>query len=308
MNRQNEREALLSRINCFLVEQGCNTDAVAAYMNREDAITIPFAPNDVQEFLNLLLEQQKTRRVLAVMDTQNFVQLVLSLNASLPQNKLSVLCNGIFHLEDALTELRREQRMLYTVDGTEEYDPVRQLTEHMMATSDGRVLLKRKPSFDETELLDYNGDSWGTLLPARYHANDFCGTLRGMTPMLSIHKKAALLWALIDINGQQLPDTEHIALFRSSELEIVLLPHTHKTLTPAQMEYELFTNQSFHTDSDLMTEITDWLQHGTVPPCILEDISATVGGKLFPDAKLIEPSREQICNSMKRIMLMNKED
>ncbi len=307
MNRQNEREILLSRISCFLVEQGSNTDAAAAYMNREDAVTIPFAPNDVQGFLNLILEQQKTQRVLAVTSSPNFTQLVLSLNASLSQNKLSVLCNGTFHLEDALTELRREQRMLHTADGVE-YDPVRQLTEHMMATADGRVLLKRKASADETELFDYNGNSWGTLLSSRYHANDFCGTLHGMSPMLSLRKKAALLWTLIDSNGQKLPDAEHIALFRSGELEMVLLPHPHKMLTPAQMEFELFTNRSFHADGDLMEEMADWLQRESVPPCVLEDISASVGYQLFSNAKLAEPSKEQVCNTMERIVLMYKED
>lgn len=307
MNRQNEREKLLSRIGCFLVEQGSNTDAVVAYMNREDAVTIPFAPNDVQDFLNLILEQQKTQRVLVVTDTQNFTQLVLSLNATLSQNKLSVLCNGTFHLEDALTELRREQRMLHTADGAE-YDPVRQLTEYMMATADGRVLLKHKASADETELFDYNGDSWGALLPVQYHANDFCGTLHGMSPILSLRKKATLLLKLIETSGQKLPDADHIALFRSSELEMVILPHPHKMLTSAQMEFEVFTNRSFYADGDLLSEMTEWLQRGNVPSCVLEDISVSVGSMFFPDTNVKEPCREQICNTMKRIILMYKED
>lgn len=302
-------EKILSYTNCVLTDKGCSATIEEYPLPPSNA---SFDSENIQEALNTVLSCQKHQRVLVITDSLAFCNLLLAVNQTLQKGKLVVYCDGVFHDEDALLEIEREEDLLHTSTGSEHY-PYRQLRDNLYVDEEGCLLLKNSEN-GINQLFSADGSSWGcTLDPEKFKANRMIGDLVNHLDKLSLRDRALISSALLAMaDAKTLSSVENLLLFRTeSGFELldtgVSVSYDNKALI--SLLYMVFFNHNADEQKDKLDMlIHDRFINSAYPAFLFEDFTAAYSASIFPSSKSYHPVMELLRNSIDRILISTKEE
>ena len=302
-------EKVLSYTNCVLTDKGCSATIAEYPIPSSNA---SFDSDNIQEALNTVLSWQKHQRVLVITDSLTFCNLLLAVNQSLPKGKLVIYCDGVFHDEDALLEIEREEDLLHTSTGYEHY-PYRQLTDKLYVDEEGNLLMK---DFENgtNQLFSADGSFWGcTLDSAKFKANRMIGELLNHLDKLSLRDRALISKALLTMaDSNNLSAPENLLLF-STENGFELLdtgaPISYDSKSLISLIYTVFFNHNADEQKDKLDMlIRDRFINIDYPAFLFEDFTAAYSSSIFPSSKFRHPLMELLRNSIERVLISTKEE
>jgi len=295
------KEKLYSKIDTVVIDGSIGTFDASAMT----AEVISCDTSDIQASLDIILEKQKTSRVLVVTESSDICNILLALNSAFKKNKLSVLCAGSLCADEALKELEREENMLYTENGAEYY-PETQVDEMLFATEDGMLLLMNGNTSDERRLYSSDNTCWGAVLdPAVYTINSLVGSVKSSCCNLSVCDKTVIAQQMLQLfeNGS-LCDFHNLLIFRNED-GCRLLPAASSAVSDFKKLisalYELFFDHAMSCRDKLMGLIEDRLSHPEYPAYIFEDFETAYADTIYPGIDCNSLSMTRLANTFTRM-------
>ena len=254
---------------------------------------------DIQVLLDKIFRVQKKAKILAATDDEALKNIILAINNSLNNNKISVVFKG----ELFTTALEEELRMsIVHTDNGIEFIPMEIKGMNGMYYSEDRILLKRENKNNEKALYTYNGEFWGALADETYCFDEIEGTADACVDKMTVIDKAKLILSIADGEAERCCGLDNIAVFKkeSAERLILPLPDTNEDKNFYNVELELFTGLSSTSDN---TTIVKAMATSEIPTAVIEDISAVIMSKI-QGATTTLPDKKRIVNTMERICML----
>lgn len=261
---------------------------------------------DIQQTLSTILEYQKTTYVLFVTDSETLCNLILTLNSTLTEHKVSVLCRGMLYADDAIAEIERAERMLYTTDGTQHF-PTAPMFDNVFIDEDGRILysMDMDTAIDGTEpLYSSNGEPWGTLLPEDYSLQNLVGRLNEHVKSMGYSDRVSVANELLNAyNTSSL--TDGLVLFHVGD-GFKVLPVDGDKVTLKSLNlllYEVLFGHAIHSKDVMGSLINDRLDNMDYPSYLFEYFERAFANRVYSSISCPKVDIKLTENTLTRLTL-----
>ncbi|MCR5143379.1 MAG: hypothetical protein K6C68_12815 [Ruminococcus sp.] len=250
-------------------------------------------------------EKAMKKHVLVVTDSEDFKDIILSINRTISNGKIAVICKGVFFADEAVVEMIREKNLLHTNDGIEYY-PGKQLSPDMLYADENGRLLLREGTVGEP-LYANDGSCWGCVLSEGYTLDNMKGKLTESLKECSLGTKARIVLKLLDMyDSGTLSDADSIMLFDTSDC-VELLGIGEPTQWSAKSVAALICSVYLGGVSDCKDKlellINARLAMSELPALLFEDMLDTYSQQIFPSVSAEMPSTAQLRNTAERILI-----
>ena len=293
-----EMDKFYSKINYRLIDESLITD-----MSQLDEIDHVCNMADIHTTVSRILDKQKDHYILVITESMDICNLVLAINPTLKDHKLSVLCGDKLYADEAIAEWERLEKMLHTESGAE-YFPAKQIGEYLYTDENGLLLLKLFESQKNKSeiLLAYDEQLWGNVLP--FKEENIVGTVQENINDMPRNERYRIISKVLSCFKEE-SLTETMCLI-DSEQGYEILPLSGKLLNEKEL-YSLIYEVCFghKPQKDKMCSLLkDREDHPEYPNCLFEFFEIAFADRIYPGIPCKVSAMKMLENTVERMIIM----
>ena len=291
---------ILEFISCVLIGDGIQQADIPTECSQKS--TRKVSETNISDFISLTMSLQKTGNILVITNSESISELVKALNKNLPNNMISVICNGV--IDTSALEKEIESKSLHTKDGRM-FIPEEITNYPDLMHSGSQIIIKKKPYENEEVVFNKNNEIIGVLLDNSYKYENIIGNVSENMELLTNVEKAKLMLEIINKNN--ISDTvsfsDIVIIKKENEQHcFIVLPSSENVQSVYNAELQLFIGL---TTKNTFCEIVKRISELTLPDFVIEDIEKIVTNFYISQNNPL-PNYKLIKNTMERIILMEE--